>query len=160
MATNFLEAAGTNGFLATPVTLMTTELNTLANGNSATSSVGGTSGVFTQTNTSNAVWAQVFATGTTTITPTAGGYIAGWFLFSPDGGSTFELTVSNTDMPRPPDFIIPLYASALGSTWTVQGSGITRMPWWSFKLFVVNHAGVALAATGNVIKFGAVAVQY
>jgi hypothetical protein len=48
MATNFLEATGTNGFIATPFNLMSTELNSLANNNSATSSAGGqgSNGIF------------------------------------------------------------------------------------------------------------------
>jgi hypothetical protein len=160
MATNFLEALGTNGFIATPFNLLTTELNSLANGSSATSSVGGTSGVFDQTSNASAIWGIPYLTATTTFTPTAGAYIAGWFLFSPDGGSTFETPIANADMPRPPNFVIPLDSAALGASSMKQASGIVQLPWWDYKVFVVNHAGVALPATGNVIKLGPVAIQY
>lgn len=161
MATNFLEAAGTNGFIATPFNLLSTELNTLGSGNSAVSSVGGSSGIFTQTNFANAVWGAIYfvAGGALAGTPAAGAYIAGWFLFSPDG-SSFEKTVSNTDLPRSPDFIIPLDAAAYAANDITPASGIVRLPWWSTKVFVVNHSGFALNAASNLIKCGPVAIQY
>jgi hypothetical protein len=160
VATNFLEAAGTNGFIATPFNLQSTELNALANGSSAVSSVGGTSGAFTQTNTANAIWGEIAFTAGGAFTPTAGGYIAGWFLYSPDGGTTYETAASNTDLPRSPDFIIPLMAAAYASGNIAQASGIVRLPWWTFKVFTVNHSGATLPATGNLIKLGPVAIQY
>lgn len=160
MATNFLEAAGTNGFIATPFNLMSTELNALGNGSSATSSVGGSSGTFTQTNYANAIWAEVYFVSGGAFTPASPNYIAGWFLFSPDGGSNFETTFSNTDMPRTPDFIIPLQTSAYANTNIAQASGLVRVPWWSNQVFVVSHAGASLPATGNLIKAGPVAIQY
>jgi hypothetical protein len=160
VATNFLEATGTNGFLATPFNIMSTELNALANGSSATSSVGGTSGVFSQTNTSQGIWGAAHFLAGGAFTPTAGGFIAGWFLYSPDGGTTFEKVVASTDLPRPADFVIPLFASAYAANDISQSSGLIRLPWWSFKLFVVNHAGAALAATSNLIKLASVATQY
>jgi hypothetical protein len=155
VATNFLLAAGTNGFLATPFNLQSTELNALTNGSSATSS-----SAFTQTNTANAIWGEIAFTAGGAVTPTAGGYIAGWFLYSPDGGTTYETTASNTDLPRSPDFIIPLLASAYAANNIAQASGIVRLPWWSFKVFTVNHSGATLPATGNLIKLGPVAIQY
>jgi hypothetical protein len=162
MATNFLDAAGTNGFIATPVTLMTTELNTLATATNVVSSVGGTSGVFTQASWGSAIWGQVgfVAGGVMSGSPTAGGYLAGWFLYSPDGGTTFEKVVAATDLPRPPDFIIPLFASAYASGDLSPASGIVRLPWWSTKLYIGNRSGVSLNASGNIIKVGPVAVQY
>jgi hypothetical protein len=160
VATNFLQAAGTNGFIPTPFNLQSTELNALANGSSAVSSVGGTSGAFTQSNTANAIWGEIALTlGTGTYTPSAGGYVAGWFLYSPDGGSSYETTASNTDLPRSPDFIIPVLTS-YSTGGLAQASGIVRLPWWSFKVFTVNHSGATLPATGNLIKLGPVAIQY
>lgn len=161
MATNFLDySGGTNGFLTAPFNLMSTELNTLSNGSSATSSVGGTSGVFTQASWGSGIWGVAHFVAGGAFTPTAGGYIAGWFLYSPDGGSSFEKVVSNTDLARPPDFIIPFVNSALASNDVVQSSGIIRLPWWSTKVFVVSHVGVSMASSGNLIKLGSVAVQY
>lgn len=159
MATNFLEAAGTNGFITTPFNLMTTELNTLANGSNAISSVGGTSGVFSQSNFASAIWGDIHLKAGGAFTPTAGGYFAGWFLYSPDGGTTFEKVVAATDLPRPADFIIPVFASAYAST-DISSSNIVRLPWWSTKVYIANHSGVSLPASGNVIQCGPVAVQY
>jgi hypothetical protein len=158
--TNFLEySGGTNGFLQAPFNLMSTELNTLSNGSSAVSSVGGTSGKFTQTNWSSGIWGVIHFVSGGAFTPTAGGYLAGWFLYSPDGGSTFEKTVSNTDMPRSPDFTIPLFASAYATSDIAQ-SPLIRIPWWSHEVFVLNHSGAALPSGGNLIKGASVAIQY
>lgn len=167
MATNFLEAAGTNGFLVTPVTLMTTELNALASGSAATSSVNGTSGVFNQTSFGSGIILSGFFTWTTTITPTAGGNLACWWLRSTDGGTTFEsvLSTASTTVPalgRAPDFTIPVYegGTALGAGGVKWAQAEFSYPWVSTKLLVQNNSGVALAATGNVIKAGSVAIQY
>lgn len=161
MATNFLDAAGTNGFLTSLFNLMTTELNTLGIGATATSSVGGTSGVFTQTNFANAQKTFVVFTSGGAFTPTAGSgaVLAGWWLMSDDGGTHFEKTVASTALPRPPDFYIPLFASAYASgdrAW----SPVTRAPWPSCKIFVLNSAGVALPASGNTLQAATVAEQY
>lgn len=159
MPTNFLEATGTGGFIATPFNLLSTELNSLASASSATSSVGGTSGVFTQTNNASAIFGQPYFVAGGALTPTQNGYLAGWFMFSPDGLG-FEKVVLNTDLPRPPDFVIPLFNSAYALNDIQQSPDIVRLPWWSYKVFLVNHAGVALPATGNLVKIGPVAIQY
>lgn len=160
MATNFLEAAGTNGFITAPFNLMTTELNALGSGANVVSSVGGTSGVFTEASFANAIWAQIHFKAGGAFTPTANGYLVGWFLYSPDGGSTFEKVVAATDLPRPADFTIPLFASAYASGDIAQANGIIRVPWWSTKLYIGNRSGVALSASGHVIQAGPVAIQY
>jgi len=158
MATNFLEySGGTNGFLTAPVTLLTTELNAVTNGSSATQSVAGN---FSQASFGSGIWGIAHLQWTTAFTPTAGGYVAAWFLYSPDGGTTFEQTVANTDMPRPPDIVIPLYASALTANLLAQSSGLIRIPFWTTKLFLINHSGATLPATGNILKMGSVAIQY
>jgi hypothetical protein len=165
MATNFLEySGGTNGFLTAPVTLMTTELNALGSGAAATSSV---AGPWTQATFSSGIILSGFMTGTTTITPTSGGNMSCWWLRSNDGGTTFESVVSTPSttvaaLGRSPDFIIPLYegGAALGSTWLKWAMAEFIYPWVSTKLLVQNNSGVALAATGNVIKVGSVAIQY
>jgi hypothetical protein len=160
MATNFLEySGGTNGFLTAPFNLMSTELNALANGSNAVSSAGGTSGVFTQSSWGSGIWGVIDLVAGGAFTPTAGGYLAGWFLYSPDGGTTFEKVVAATDLPRAPDFIIPLFASAYAAN-DVSSSGLVKLPWWSHKVYIANHAGVALASTSNLIKGASVAVQY
>ena len=92
MVSQILQSPGSHGFLATPVTVMTTELNALANNANIISSVGGTSGVFTQTSFGNAIWAEVEFIAGGAFTPTAGGYLCAWWLFS-EAGSTFEKQV-------------------------------------------------------------------
>ena len=166
MATDFLYAAGTHGFIATPFDLLSTELNSIgANGGAVVSSVGGSSGVFSQTNTvqalSGAVW---FASGGA-FTPTAGGYLAGWFLRSPDGGTTFEATTtaSATQAPvaRSPDFVIPLFpvAYASGQVAWAQGGEIALPP-ESFKVVLWNMSGATIPSSGNTLALGPIAVQY
>jgi len=159
MATNFLQAAGSHGFIVTPVTIMTTELNTLANGSCAASSVGGTSGVFTQTNFGQAIWAELEFIAGGAFTPTAGGFLALWWLFS-EAGSTFEKTVTATDQPRSPDAIIPLFASAYATNDIAKANGIIRLPAYDTKGYMANHSGVSLPGSGNIIKVGPTATQY
>jgi hypothetical protein len=167
MPTNFLDSAGTNGFIATPFNLLSTELNAITSGSAFTSSAGGTSGVFTQTNTANAMWGSLyFTTGTAGVTPTTGGLIAIWFLLSPDGGTTFETpkatpSSSVSALSRSPDAVITFDAATYSSgniAWC-QGR-VIRLPWESFKVFGQNLTGTTLAASGNLIKVGPVATQY
>ena len=97
MPTNFLQESG---FLVTPFNLMTTELNALGSGANVVSSVGGTSGVFTQTNFGSGIYGMVHFKAGGAFTVVAGGYIAGWWLYSPDG-TNFETVIAATDLPRP-----------------------------------------------------------
>jgi len=169
-ATNFLEAPGTNGFITTPFSLQSTELNTLGSGACATSSVGGTSGVFKQTNNVNAIWGSIYFTSGGSFTPVAGQSLYGWFLLSSDGGTTFETqvaTCSTTVAPftRGPDFVIPLANAAYASgniAWA--GGRFVQLPWESYKVVIWNTNGTgavtALPATSNLIKVGPTAIQY
>jgi hypothetical protein len=158
MPSNFLQySGGTNGFVTTPFNLMTTELNALGAGAVATSSVGGTSGVFNQASWGSAPWGFAFFKAGGSFTPTAGQYLAGWFLLTPDA-STYELTLTATDMPRAPDFVIPFLATAHASG-NIVASGLIRLPFTPCKCFVANRT-VALPSTGNVISLGSVAIQY
>ena len=165
-ATNFLETPGTNGFIATPFNLQSTELNALGSGACATSSVGGTSGVFSQTNTVSAPWLSIYFTSGGAFTPIVGQALYGWFLLSPDGGTNFETqtaTCSATVPPlaRGPDFIIPLSNAAYASGNDAWAAGrIVPAPWESFKIIVWNTGTTALPATGNLIKTGPTAIQY
>ncbi|SRR6266436_91799 len=159
MATNFLEAAGTNGFLLAPVTLMTTELNALASTANVVSSVVAS---FNQASFNNGIWGQVHLLTGGAFTPAAGGFLEGWFLYSPDGGTSFEKAnyASGTDLPRPPDFIIPFANVATAANDVYAASGICRMPWWTTKVYIGNRTGVALSASGHILKVGPVAIQY
>ena len=165
-ATNFLEAPGTNGYIATPFNWQSTELNGLASGACATSSVGGSSGVYSQTNNANAIWASVYFTSGGSFTPVTGQALYGWFLPSPDGGTTFETQtatcgVGTAPLQRAPDFVIPLSAAAYSSGNNAWANGrFVQLPWGSYKVVVWNIGTTALPATGNVVAAGPVAIQY
>lgn len=162
MATPFLLTPGTNGFTTAPFSLITTELNTLANGAAATSGT-----VVSQSTFSNAMLLSGYLYSGGTFTPTAGGCLACWWVRSTDGGLTFEAqpATPSTTVPalgRPPDFIIPVYegGAALGSGYIKWASAEFNYPWVSAKLVVQNNSGVSLPSSGNIIKAGAVEWQY
>lgn len=166
MSSNFLEAAGTNGFIATPFNLLSTELNALGTGLSATSTVGGTSGVFNQVNNANGIWGSLYFVSGGTFTPAVGAFLAGWFLRSPDGGSTFETATATASttvqaLSRSPDFTIPLDNAVFNSgniRWC-QGSFV-MLPWESYSVILQNMSGGALPTSGNLIKVGPTAIAY
>jgi hypothetical protein len=161
MATNFLWDAGTsnNGLLTSAVTLQSTEMNSLANASLIVSSVGGASGVFTNSNTAQALLGEIYLTlGAIGTALSAGANLAGWFLTSPDGGTTYE---STTVQPaRPPDFWVPLPATTISGGTTFKAVGPIGIPALEFKVLVMNNTGQALAASANTIKLAPVAVQY
>jgi hypothetical protein len=168
-ATNFLEAPGTNGAIATPFVLDTTELNALGSGLCVTSSVNGTSGVFSQSNAGSAPWSSIFFSSGGAFTPVAGQVLMGWFLHSSDGGTTFETqtaTCSTTvaPLPRPADFTIPLSVAAYASGNRAYASGPVLNSWDSYKVIIWNAnqigAVTALPATGNTITLFPKAIQY
>ncbi len=157
MATNFLEAAGTSGFIATPFALMgTTDLSGLTN----TSTITSTASALSQTTFANAIWCQIFFQAAGAFTPTAGGMILGWWLNSDNGGTNFEKVVTNTALPRTPDFVIPLFASAYASGDRSWSQGYVKAPWPSCKAYIQNMAGVTLSANNHLIQACPVAVQY
>lgn len=167
MPTNFLDAAGTSGFIATPFNLLSTELNSLANGGAALSSVGGTSGVFSQTNWANAVWTAAWfkAGGAFGGSPVVGGFLALWFLKSTDGGTTFEKTATASTtvppVPRAADITFPLINAAYAAgdiTWL--NGPFVKAPWESHKVVLWNMSGQAMASSGNLVLAGPVATQY
>ena len=159
--TDFLYDAGTSGYIATPFNLLSTELNTLASASVVVSSVGGTSGVFSQSNTVSGLVGAIYFSAGGAFTPTAGGFLAGWFLASSDGGTTFEKFVSNVSPPRAADFVIPFMNQAYASGELAFSNGIlVPLPPTSFKIALFQAAGVTLPASGNLVKLGPVAVKY
>lgn len=163
MPTNFLWDAGTsnNGLLTSAITLLSTELNSLATTDTVTSSVGGSSGVFTNSNTAQAMWADIFLTlGAVGTALSAGATVAGWFLTSPDGGTTFETPATNTAPPRPPDFVILLPATTITAGWAYKAMGLVLVPALEFKVYLQNSSGQTWASSGNTLKLAPVAAQY
>ena len=165
MATNFLEyAGGSNGFLVAPTNIISSELNSLGNGSTATSSV---AGPFSQTTWSSGIILTGYFTAGAIMTATVGGVLAGWWLRSTDGGTTFESLVATASttvaaLPRPPDFVIPVYEGgvALVTSSIKWAQSEFVYPWVSAKALIQNLSGVTLPATGNTIKVGSVAIQY
>lgn len=162
MAIDFLWAQGTNGLITPLLSLITTEANSLANGNTCSSTVGGTSGVFSQANTAQGIWGELFLTlGTIGSALSANSpNVSGWFLTSPDGGTTIETPATNTSLPRPPDFIIPLPSTTITAGWVFKATELIQAPALSFKVYMQNNTGQNFSATGNSLKIAVVASQY
>lgn len=152
---NALYATGTSnsGNLVAAFSLQTTELNSLANAALIVSSVGGSSGKFTNIDTGQGKLGEIFLTLGTVTTMTAGGSLSGWFLLSPDSGTTLEsLTVVP---PRGPDFYIPLDATTGNKTYKAYGQ--VKLPALQFKVLVQNNSGQAFTSSGNILKLAPIA---
>lgn len=153
VARDLLYDTGTNGYIASLTLTAGADLASLASGGAVTLTGGGSSGVSSQSNTGSGLLAEVvFKTVTAGFTPTAGGVIAGWWLKSDDGGSNYETTPATPSttvpaLPRPPDFIIPLDAAALGTS-AIKFSNVCVPPAGTFKCLVQNMSGAAFGA-GN-----------
>lgn len=164
MATNFLEATGGSsvGYFSTLVTLSSTELVSL--GSSVT--IAGTTVFTSSASFGQAVWGEVSIKFGGAITPATGGFISGWFVKSPDGGTTFETppaSAGSLGLARPPDFVIPLSSFAYANTNIAFASGLVKMPWSPNKVYIQNNAGAALPSSATAytsIFLGPVAIQY
>lgn len=164
MATNFLEAAGTSGFIATP-TSVTITLTGLASGGAATSTTIFGPG---QTSIGSAQKCMAYFTVVTAgWTPTAGAVMACWWNLSTDGGTTFETLVSTPSttvmaLPRPPDFLIPCYegGTALAAGNIKWANGPFRFPYVAAKVVLQNLTGAAFGAGVHTLNIGGVADQY
>ncbi len=163
MATAFLWDSTTP--LVNAFNLMTTEIESLTNGSFIISSVNGSSGVFTLTNTGQAIFGDIFFSfgnpGVGSLL-SAGACISGWFLPSPDGGTTYEVTT--VVPPRPPDFLIPCPASTIGSgVPPFKAQGLVRLPALQFKVMIQNNTGQTLGNGGTTVPYlnlAPVAMQY
>lgn len=142
---NMLWAAGTNGYLAAVLSLLTTELDGLAND---TMSAGGTA----RDNSAleRAIWADFEFLAGGGFSPAAGAHIQVWLLRSLDGGTSYEDGSSAITPPRQPDVIIPIRQ---GTTITPRAGrpGIILPP-GHFTPIAKNKAGAGLPASGNVIR--------
>jgi hypothetical protein len=149
----FNTGTSNSGLIASLLSLQTTELNALANGALIVSSVGGSSGKFTNADTGAAKFGEIHFTLGTVTTMSAGANLSGWFLQSNDSGSTYEsLTVVP---PRPPDFIVPLDATTGNKIY--KAAGQVRLPALQFKVLVQNNSGQSFTATGNTLKLAPIA---
>lgn len=150
-------AAGTGGFVTAPYNLFTTELNTLASGNTAISSVGGTSGVFDQSNTGGYVWGVLSFVSGGTWTPAANGYIEGWWL-GKDDATGYQKYLSNAAQARPADWVIGLLNTSHASGDVVGADGLVRLPAHAHKVLTRSVAGATMPSSGNKIMVGAVSL--
>ena len=151
--------ANTGGLIAnTTVNLMTTELNAITNVGVIVSSVTGTSGLLTNGLTGQGVWCEIFyKNGTQPATAAAGGSITGWFLQTPDAGTTVES--KTLAAARPPDFLIPITATA-ATAQVYKAAGPVRLPALQFYVLIQNNIGVTMSTSANSIIAAPIAVQY
>ncbi len=162
-----LWGAGTlnNGLLQSALTLLSSDTgwNSITNGSTAVSSVGGSSGVFTNANTGQAMIGDLYLTlGAIGSALSAGAVLSGWFLKSLDGGTTFETAVSGAALARAPDFIIRLPATTIsaGSVYATDGTHKITVPAVPFKVFVQNNTGQTFASSGNTLKLATPTADY
>lgn len=156
MASPVQYTPGTGGLTVSLLTLATTELNTLTSASVVITSVGGTSGVFTQTNTGNAIWAYIIYKTGGAITPTGAPNISIWEINSNDTGTTFE---KNSAAPaRPADIVINFNAAALSTNDQIW-SPLVRLSPFSNKYLIQNNLGVSTASSGNTITAAIIETQ-
>lgn len=166
---SFIHSTGVaGGFIKTPFALLNasdTGLNGLVNGAAVLSAHGGSlgNGIFSQADFGSGPLCQVwFTLGTAGgFTPNvAGGCISGWWLYSTDGGTTFEAREATPSatvpaLGRSPDFVINLYeggaALAAGEN---KFSGLVPTPYAGCKVLVQNNCGVTLGAGPHIITCG------
>jgi len=86
----------------------------------------------------------------------AGAALSGWFLTSPDGGTTFES--ATVVPPRPADFVVPLDATTGNKVY--KTTGLIRLPALKFKVLVQNNSGQSFTATGNTLQAAIYTIQY
>ena len=158
----FLWAPGTsnNGLTAAAKTLLadTSELASLTNSSFVTSSASGASGIFTNNDTGQAIWAQLFLTlGAIGTALQLGANCCGWFIRSYDGGTTFEQ--SSALPPRPPDFFIPLPVATISAATVWGSSGLVLLPALKYKVTLQNNTGQTLASSGNLLRAAPVNMQ-
>ena len=166
MATNFLWFPGTsnNGLLVTAFNLMTTELQSVTNTSVAVSSVIHGTGIVTNADTAQGVFADLFfKVGNPGIGSalSAGAAVTGWFMTSPDGGTTFEPT--GAALARAADFIIPMPATTITASTTYRTQGQVILPTLEFKVLIQNNTGQTLgtgATTAPALVCAPYALQY
>jgi hypothetical protein len=152
-ATDFLyEGAGSYGISV--ATWLSTELNSLSSSSGNTLSVLGAA--FQNTVARNFADVEFVAGGT--FSPTAAGFLELWLLRSLDGGSNYEDGSATVAPGRAPDVVLPVRA---GTTITPRsGAPGLILPVAYYKPILRNQTGVALPASGNIIRFAAYSEQY
>jgi hypothetical protein len=142
------------------------EASALTNGSAVTSSYWNNTGIITQTHIDSGAQGDLWFQSGGAFTPGAGGFLAGWFLPSFDGGTTFETVVATpsttvTAVSRTPDFIISLdnAAYAAGNIRYSQGRFIAPLPSVPFKVEIQNLSNTTMPSTWAVF-LAPWAIQY
>ena len=141
---------------STAVSLLTTELNSLANGTGVVSSVGGTSGVFTSTNgggTSN-LDGFLFGKYELVLAAPAAAFTAGavnvWFLQTVDG-TNYEDGSASLIPKRQPD--LTFYVQASASAQRIIVTAPLPVGAWKVLLLPLGlGSGATFASSGNTLK--------
>ena len=130
------------------VTALTTELNSLANGEAAlTAAIANETGLYPY------IDLELYMASVDIHTQTAL-YLSVWFLSAVDSTPNYE-DGSNTGpmIPaRPPDVVIPVRAGSGAMTQRVNVVNIPIPP-LGFEILIQNNIGAALAASGNTLKY-------
>lgn len=128
-------------------TILSTELDSLADGSASSAS----SAIANQTNLDIYVDIEI---NLGSLTPTAGAYVSLYILEAIDGSnypsqSTADMRLTSTQLLC----VVPIGVAAA----TAQRVAVRNIviPPGSFKIILDNHAGAALAANGNTVKFNA-----
>lgn len=136
--------AGTNP-AGTPLSVLTTGLNSLGNGSASAAS----SAI---DNSANLSLYGIFHLHLASLSPAAGGYVDLYILQSIDGGTTFPSATAGV-LRNQPDKL--LYRFPLDTTATTAQDLYSMpilLPFGQYKIVLDNNAGVALNASGNTVK--------
>jgi len=134
----------------TAVSLLTTELNSLAN-NTMCSAGSAVDNVQATSNLNGYVRAKLeLVLATYSGTPAASTGVSVWFLKTVDGGSNYEDGSSSVTPARVPDVVIPVRAVASGPQRVVRECWVPVGLW---KPIAKNDGtGISFAASGNTLK--------
>lgn len=141
------------GALSSTTTLLSSELNSLANSSANALSAAGA----VVAATSHLYGFVEFMAGGT-YTPTANGFIELWLLQSIDG-TNFEDGSATVAPARVADVIIPVRAGTTITPRANAGLPPIVLPPGSYKPIVRNQTGAALPASGNLIRIAYADVQ-
>lgn len=131
----------------TLTSLLTTELNSLANSTTISTGKVLAGAIANQTDLFEFISFQLSVTYGTT--PTAGAYVGLWLVKSLDA-TVYEEGSTTIDPARNEDVYLPLLLSTAAQVISVTGIVI---PPFAFKVLVRNKAGQAMAASGNILKY-------
>jgi hypothetical protein len=119
------------------------EASALTNGSAVTSSYWNNTGIITQTHIDSGTQGDLWFQSGGAFTPGAGGFLAGWFLPSFDGGTTFETVV----------------ATPSSTVTAVSGRFIAPLPSVPFKVEIQNLSNTTMPSTWAVF-LAPWAIQY